>query len=293
MLLALGRHGCLTNGQASELLFCDAPNSLGEPRSDRAARAAANRVLQALWHGGYVERRRAVLTSRQGFPYLHFVNVLTDQGAAAVATYHAETGQTQPFTWTGPPALGHQQLEHTVALTDLYTLLARACRRRGVTFGLWHDDRRLAGLHREGQTRFVSIPDAFFGLQHGSGPRRTYFVELDLGTETVFGVQASRRDWRGKIAGYEQYLRQHYGRQDAFEGLPAPTVLTVTTSAERLANLIAATTAAGGSAERYWFTTRDALDPEGVTPRGETLWQPIWAAADHRPRHLTDQLAAR
>ncbi len=83
-LAELDQRGFLTNSQVADLLFADRPNPQGEPRTDTAAQAAANRTLRRLWHSGLVERSRVVLTSRRtNGPYVAFVNVLTTEGAQA------------------------------------------------------------------------------------------------------------------------------------------------------------------------------------------------------------------
>ncbi len=277
-LAELDQRGFLTNSQVADLLFADRPNPQGALRTDTAAQAAANRTLRRLWHSGLVERVRVVLTSRRtGGPYVTFVNVLTVAGARIVRDSYEELGTDRSLRWTkGGGDLGYQGFEHAVAINDVYALAVRACAHGGVRIGGWRDDRQLAAMNRIGETHFVSVPDGFFALSAG-GPVVGHFLELDRGTETVFGISERRRDWKAKIAGYEAYFRERYGAEALFEGIAAPVVLTVTTSAERLANLVAATRAAGGGA-RYWYTTLDALDPEDA-PRGAAFWEPIWHLA--------------
>lgn len=268
----------MTNGQIADLIFADAPNSQGVPRTENAARAATSRTLQRLWDARYVERVPAMLTSRRtGLPYLNFVNVLTEAGAAIVAEHLATQGRSATLRWTKAALeLGPQQLAHTVGLTSVACLLARACRRAGLTFTSWRDDRQLAGLNREGQTHFISIPDGFFVIGTSREESRAYFLELDLGTETVFGLSPYRRDWGDKIAGYVKYFDRDYPRESFFKGVARPAVLTITTSDERCENLIAATRQAGGDGG-YWFTTIDRFDPpDGCNQRASAIFAPIW-----------------
>ncbi len=289
VLVQLDRFPCLTNGQISDLLFADAPNSLGERRTENAARAATSRTLQRLWDARYVERVPVMLTSRRtGLPYLNFVNALTEAGAGVVAEHYATLERPRVPRWTRSSLdIGPQQLEHTVSLTSVAALLARACRRAGLTFSSWHDDRQLAGLNREGQTRFISVPDGFFIIGKSREASRAYFLELDLGTETVLGFSPFRRDWGDKIAGYVKYFGREYPRETFFKGVARPVVLTITTSPERRANLVAATRAAGGD-EGYWFTTLDQFDPpDKRVPRASAVFSPIWQApTDDAPRAL-------
>ena len=290
ILAALDQLGCLTNGQVAELLYYDAPNLRGERRTEPAARAAANRTLQRLWHAGYVDRRKVILTSRRGHWYQHFVNVLTPQGIEAVGAYYRERGDDQRPRAAAPPRLGQQELEHALAINDLHVLIARACRQRGRTFGLWRDERQLAALNRAGLTHLDPLPAAIAALRRGAEPWRLYFLELDLGTASVFGATAGREAWRDRVRGYEGYCRDVFGREGVFAGLPPPTVLTVTTSPEQLAMLVEATLAAGATPGRYWYTTREALWPiEGVAPPTR-FWEPLWHLPGERePRSLLAQ----
>ncbi len=121
---------------------------------------------------------------------------------------------------------------------------------------------------REGKTSFLSIPDAIFGLQRDEGTRRLFFLELDLGTESVFGVTPGRNSWRAKIERHEQYFKQRFRNEAVFAGLPFPVVLCVTDGTGRMTNLIEATAEAGAAPGRYWFTTRDQL---------ANVWGSIWS----------------
>ncbi len=291
-LAELDQRGFLTNSQVADLLFANRPNPQGAPRTDTAAQAAANRTLRRLWHSGLVQRERVVLTSRRtNGPYVTFVNVLTAEGAQIVRDYYEELGTGRSLRWTKAGGdLGYQGFEHAVAINDVYALAVRSCTQRGVRIGGWRDDRQLSAMNRAGETHFVSVPDGFFALSTGEAVTG-HFLELDRGTESVFGISERRRDWKAKIAGYEAYFRERYAAEALFEGIAAPVVLTVTTSPERLVNLLTATRAAGGGA-RYWYTTLDALDPEDA-PRGSAFWEPIWrVSTEPSPCSLLERLGS-
>jgi hypothetical protein len=290
ILAALDQLGCLTNAQVAELLYCDAPNARGQARTERAARAAANRTLQRLWHAGYVDRQRAILTSRRGHWYQHFVNVLTPQGIEAVGAYYRERGDGRRPRAAAPPRLGPRELEHALAINDLHVLIARACRQRGRTLGLWRDERQLAALNRAGLTHLDPLPAALAALRRGAEPWRLYFLELDLGSASIFGATAGREAWRERVRGYERYCREVFGGEAVFAGLPPPTILTVTTGPEQLASLVEATLAAGGTPGRYWYTTREALWPAEGTAPATRWWEPLWHLPGERaPRSLLAQ----
>lgn len=274
----------MTNGQIAELLFADQPSPQGGIRTDLAAHAAANRTLQKLWDNRWLARRQVVLTSlRTGAPYVHFVNVLTQEGAELVAAYYREAESPQRPRWTPEVGkLANQALEHRVAIYDFYALAVRACRNRQVSLGVWQDDRQLSGLQQAGKTRFVSVPDGLLALAAASGANRAFAIlmlEVDRGTESVFGLKLPRRDWKSKIEGYIEYITDIYPTDPFFTRMPTPTVLTVTTSRERMFNLISATKAAGGG-RQFWFTTAPQLTAQGGQASWEPFWQPVWVRAD-------------
>jgi hypothetical protein len=299
ILEACDQRALLTNGQLSRLFFVGRPNAHGDLRELAAAEKAAAKVLHRLWEGGWLERRQVMLTSRRtGGAYHHYVNVLSASGAQVLEAHYAERGRGE-LRWKRPGVeVSNQTIEHTLAINDFYVLASRAAELRDdVAFFSWKDDRQLAAMTRATQLHLVSIPDAFFVLGKDRQPFGC-FLEIDLGSEAV-GGERSTRIWREKIAGYGRYLRERYQDEAFFEGVPAPIVLTVTTSPTRLANMLSATREMAG-ADRFWYTTIDALTPERIVShagkqvavfRPETLWQSIWrVASDPAPRSLADYL---
>jgi hypothetical protein len=299
VLEACDQRALLTNGQLSRLFFVGKPNAHGELRELAAAEKAAAKVLHRLWEGGWLERRQVVLTSpRTGGAYHHYVNVLSARGAGVVEECYAERGRGE-LRWKRPGVeVSNQTIEHTLAINDFYVLASRAAELLDdIAFFSWKDDRQLAAMTRAKQLHLVSIPDACFILGRDRQPFGC-FLEIDRGNEAV-GGERSTRIWREKIEGYSRYLRERYHDEEYFEGVHAPIVLTVTTSPTRLANMLSATRETAG-ADRFWYTTIDALTPERIVPRAgkqttvfnpETLWQPIWRlASDPAPHTLTDYL---
>src|SRR5712691_4266268 len=110
------------------------------------------------------------------------------------------------------------------------------------------------------------IPDSYFALLT---PRRAhFFLELDYATEPL-------SDWKIKIKAYQAYTKSSGDRPSLYQkryGTSAIRVLTVTTSALRLAHLKEVTEQAEGKA-RYWFTTFDQVAPDTI------LTAPIWQYA--------------
>jgi len=307
ILTEIARIGFLTNSQITDLFFADERNRRGEPRTDLGAQAAADRSLRRLWENRQLDRVRVVLTSRRtGGGYISFVNVLTANGLAQVRQHLEETGKTMEIrAEAGDPQLSLQQLEHAVALYDLYALFQRGARAQGLKLRGWRDDRQLAAMRNAGALKLLNIPDATFVLGRTAADAKAFFLEIDLGTETVSGLSDRRRDWQGKIESYERYFATAFAHDELLHGLPRPIVLTVTTAERRLVNMLEATRQAGGGAD-YWYAVRDALDPppldrrtwDGLSPaererqaearslrRRESLWSPSWRtpADDARP----------
>jgi hypothetical protein len=290
VLVALDQHALLTNGQIARLLFDGQANADGELRALYAAEKAAAKQLHRLWESRLLDRKSVILSSkRTGLPYHHFVNVLTAQGAAAVEEHYCNEGTTRPLRWTRTTAeISNQSVEHILAINDAYVLVQRACDRAGVRLFGWRDDRQLSAMQRARETYFISIPDAFFALARG-GRVHGYFLEIDLGTESI-GGERSTRIWREKIDGYGHYLRDRYRDELFFEGIPMPFVLTITTTTGRLEHMLDETRAIAG-AVHCWYTTADAISPEVVIAGAgagrarpgfdpEVFWRPIWRSID-------------
>lgn len=307
ILTEIARIGFLTNSQITDLFFADGRNRWDEPRTELGAQAASDRSLRRLWENRYLDRVRVVLTSRRtGGGYLSFVNVLTAMGLERVRQHAEEIGRAIEIrAEAGDPKLSLQQLEHSVALYDLYALFQRGARAHGLKLRGWHDDRQLAALRTQGKLKLLNIPDATFVLGLSAADAKAFFLELDLGTESVSGQSDRRRDWQGKIESYERYFATAFAGDDLFHGLARPIVLTVTTAERRLVNMLEATRQAGGG-PGYWYATRETLDPppldrrtwDALAPaervqqaqalslrRRESLWAPSWRTCvdDARP----------
>ena len=125
------------------------------------------------------------------------------------------------------------------------------------------------------RVRATIIPDGYFRLSAGNYDYCS-FLEVDMGTETVRSSKFGRRDFSRKILGYREYYRtglyqQKFDQEHRYEEFPM-LVLTVTTSAQRMANLKAVAETCGAG-EEFWFTTFDQVTPRSVLER------PIWEIA--------------
>ncbi len=83
------------------------------------------------------------------------------------------------------------------------------------------------------------------------------------------------KDWTAKIERYLSYLGGPIQQDPLWRGIARhPRVLTLTSTASRRENLLAATEAAGGD-DRFWFATYQPL----LTDRDPVplFWQAPWA----------------
>ena len=295
LLVRLDQALFLTNDQLEALLFTDGPTASGKPRSPKGAPYAANTALRRLFDAGFIARIPVFLPS----PIRHtvkpgFVNVLSAKGAKEAATIltsqHLEPRWRRsllPRPW--------QPVLHGFWIREVAVLGEVACRRLGWRWWNWLDDRQLAALKKTHGARYQTIPDSFVMLTNPTtGKHFPHFLEVDLGSQSVSAHSPTRPDWRGKVASYVAYLKD--GFRDQFGVATLPVVLTITSSARRLDNLLAVTGGAGG-AGRFWFTTLaewSATAPEngGFAGLGGRLRASLWRTPiDNRLRSLEGRYA--
>jgi hypothetical protein len=112
-------------------------------------------------------------------------------------------------------------------------------------------------LHRLGVE-----PDRVFGLRFASEPEHRrlayFFLEADRGAMPVVRKTLGQTSFRRKLLGYRETWRQ--GLHRAHLAIPNFRVLTVTTSEERMRNLVAACRSLSSGAGLFLFsTTQEAL----------------------------------
>lgn len=113
------------------------------------------------------------------------------------------------------------------------------------------------------------LPDGYFRLATPQG-RAHFFLEVDRGRE-------AESAFRPQIEVYEAYTAS--GQYQARYSQKSLRILVVTTSANRLNNLMKVTAKAGGDA-KYWFTTFSQVSQ--VTVLTIPIWQRI-GSATHFP----------
>ncbi len=223
------------------------------------------RRLRLLYHNGYLERFPAPV--RAGAWAWRPVYRLTAKGARFVsdsesvldpAYWGAEFDRDQRRT-----KVSLLFLEHTLRTNDVRIALTLAAQSEGYRVERWLDDAHLKAEHMrayvvlntaQGRSQRVAVlPDAYIVLRIGD-KRAHFFLELDQAT-------MSNPRWRTRVLAYLVYTTS--GRYEERYHTRSLRVLTVTTTAKRLANLRATTEKAGGG-RIFWFTTLAEAIHKGI-----------------------------
>lgn len=220
--------------------------------------------LQALYQHALLERLFLGLqTALMNTPILY---VLDRRGAdllcerrALDIEWNAQLKQVKPTF-----------LQHALAINDVRVAFTVACQEHQAQIGLWLGENDLKAAYdyvhirneRGRMQRISLIPDSYFKLLLATGTSH-FFLEQDMGT-----MQLAR--FKSKIWAYLAYYQSGLS-QERF-GTKKFRVLTVASTAQRAANLKAATEVAGGES-RFWFTDLAQIRPETV------LNVPIWQVA--------------
>ncbi|MEZ4676469.1 MAG: hypothetical protein R2932_19765 [Caldilineaceae bacterium] len=170
------------------------------------------------------------------------------------------------------------------AENEAYFTFQAACTQSDVTLQLWKSDRTLLKEHKGKKVKYVGphggsmyqkvlIPDGYYIFSrpvtvNGRTGRvlDRITVEVDMGTQTLKQRQQTikhpQRTWEHKVNAYLAYFQSN-GVYAQLYGSTAGRVLTITTSEERLRNMVQVTESVGGN-ERFWFCTFDDFTPERV-----------------------------
>ena len=116
-------------------------------------------------------------------------------------------------------------------------------------------------------------PDGTFAIRHeGLGKTLLFFLEVDMGTETLASAKRPPGDVQQKMLSYRAYWQsEQYKRYEEIWScqLRGFRLLFVTPSATRLASLCRLTQRVSSSGF-VWLTDSVRLHAQGV-------WSPIWA----------------
>jgi hypothetical protein len=158
-------------------------------------------------------------------------------------------------------------LEHTLAINDVRVALTVATRGKGYVLE-WIPEWELKALKEkvedtERPGKYIAVtPDSYFVIRT-ENKKVCFFLEADRATE------ANKR-FKEKVRGYVEYVRtKKYQERYKTSSL---RVLVVTTTKERLKNLMNTTQSVNG-ASFFWFTTFKEATPDGIL--SELIWMPI------------------
>ena len=207
------------------------------------------RRLQRLYHAGYLARPKAQLEYFRTGGSHHMVYGLGNKGASFINGEGRDSAY--PRSSEKNQGIGRVFLNHALMVSDVMVEIELACRESGRVRLLWGNELPVSGTLprpfrwrvklKNGRKRGV-IPDRVFALesmgQNVVNQRAFFFLEADRGTTPVLRTDMSQNSMYRKFLSYEATWAQAV-HQKQF-GFHRFRVLTVTTSAKRVASLIQA-----------------------------------------------------
>jgi hypothetical protein len=261
---------------------------------DRPAKKIVER-LGALYHTGYLDRPRAQLDYYATVTRPAYVYGLGNRGASLIA--EIDGAEPARVDWTdknreaGRPFIDHALLvaevmiafelaarsRPDVVLMEPADVLARApdATRRAANPWKWQ-----ATVPHDGLTVSVThVPDKVFGLDFTQARKRVYFLlEADRATMPITRNNLRQTSIRSKLlAYYHGYRADYHGSRF---GIGNFRVLTVTTSAQRLASMLSAAkdVTGGGGSNLFLFadiarltSVTDVLALDWISGKGDTV----------------------
>jgi hypothetical protein len=209
--------------------------------------------LGELYHAGVLDRPRAQINYHAQSGSAPIVYALGNQGAEAVTEVEH---QRPPITdWTDKNREAKRPyIEHALLLADLMLPLelssslhpgikfidaqTLAASLPAGTIGSESPWTLTARLIHHGRPHIVSlVPDAVFALEFGDPNSRSYFfVEADRATMPIMRSDHSQSCYRRKLIAY--FTAHKAGQHIARFAFPNLRVLTLTTSAQRIASML-------------------------------------------------------
>jgi hypothetical protein len=127
------------------------------------------------------------------------------------------------------------------------------------------------------------VPDGIFGIEYcseGTKSYRFFSLEADRGTMPVSRSKPGQTSYLGKLSVYDEIIRQQIHK--SHWAVPNLLVLTVTTSATRMSEIVAKL-GAGNPAFLFKATEERSL----TAPMSELLTSP-WQRAGHAPISIAE-----
>jgi hypothetical protein len=223
---------------------------------DGGSEQNVSRSLLALWEHDYVERLLGQMDRRLlykgSFPIIYS---LTRPGAWLLRRHGYDVRRRLLYETDKQRRAGWRFIEHRVGITDFMVRLELACRGRndlslierkdiGESAPKTHRDRRLrltAKVRIDGAPKTLSVdPDEFFALRFENvGDDRYFMLELDRGGMPIVRHKSKEQTYFAKkmLTYYEANRAGEHVRE---LGIPNYRVATVTTSPERVRQMITA-----------------------------------------------------
>jgi len=238
------------------------------------------RRLQKLYHAGYLDRPR----SQRLRGNTKMIYALGNKGAHLVATLLGI--EPSKGDWAEKNRqVGVRHLEHTLMVSRFRATVTFAAKLSGqVSVESWLQGQEIQDQvtveHRDWTERIPVHPDGYFVLRlpdEPAGSNRIHvFLEADRGTMTT-------KRFVKKMLGYWHYWRS--GKQEERFDMKNFLVLTVTRTAERTANLVAATRVLDAPNHRGLRMFLFGSEQTFGLSEPERILEPIWVTAQDNGRH--------
>lgn len=256
--------------------------------------------LSVLFHNGYLDRPPAQLDQhRQNGGSPRMIYGLARKGAVVLdKMFNPVRGRVDRAERTSSAT--NLNLRHALAVSDFMVAIELACRAHSDVKVIQYDDILCSssqpGLRPATAARWPVavpwrganrsrwlIPDKVFGLRRlkdGKEEKRYFLLEADRGTMPVIRRNLQQTSHREKMLAYEQLRRAwRQNRARAPLGFSTFQVLTLTTSARRVENLVRANQALfeGRGSTTFLFSDVAAMQYTGIldaawtTGRGEAV----------------------
>jgi len=229
------------------------------------------RRLKLLYHHGFLDRPRIQIEYYHEGGSREFVYGLGIKGASVIAK--ELDCELETLLWdTKNGSIGRVFLKHALLVSDLMVAIELACREKQIR--LLTEQELAASLNRNGDRqrfrwnvhvagqKLTAVPDRVFALEStatdGKIRRSYFFLEADRGTMPVVRKTLVQTSFYRKLLAYEATWNQLI--HEKHFGFPRFRVVTVTTNAVRVKNLIDACAKLKSGHGLFLFTDRTILN---------------------------------
>lgn len=229
------------------------------------SRQGVLRRLQRLYHQGYLDRPRAQIDyyRRGSRPMVYGL------GNKGMRLLEETLGfPRRKIDWTAKNrTVTRFHLEHTLAVADVMVAFELACRRSGLellnlpTHSPESPKWKVQIAEAEDVGEIGVVPDRVFGLRATTEPADTrwFFLEVDRATMPVQRNGLRQTSFHRKLVAYHETWRQGVLKAR----FPRFRVLTVTTTPDRVRNLVAASANLRSGHGLFLFTDASSLKAHG------------------------------